>query len=70
MMQEKKTKQIAVRITEETYKTLETEAAKLEWSKAKLAEKILSEWTKAAHSENGGSIHFIINNNNAINITK
>lgn len=69
-MQEKKTKQIAVRITEETYKILETEAAKLEWTKAKLVEKILSEWTKAAHNENGGSIQFIINNNQAINITK
>lgn len=67
-MNQKRTKQIAVRITEETDTILQTEADKLEWSKAKLAEKILSEWTKEVHNNRTGAIQFIIHNNNAINI--
>lgn len=66
-MEEKRTQQIAVRITPETKRILQEEAQKLEWSTAKLAEKILSEWTKE-HHQNGGAINFIIHNNENINI--
>ena len=66
-MSEKRTEQIAVRITAETKKILQEEAKKLEWSTAKLAEKILSEWTKENH-KNGGALNFIIHNNQNINI--
>lgn len=66
-MSEKRTEQIAVRITPETKRILQEEAMKLEWSTAKLAEKILSEWTSKAASK-GGSINFIIEKNENINI--
>lgn len=66
-MCEKRTEQIGIRITPETKKILQEEASKLDWSTAKLAEKILSEWTKKAN-ENNGAISFIIQNNNTINI--
>ena len=66
-MEEKKTKQIAIRITEETYNILQEEADRLEWTKAKLAEKILREWTKNA-KENRGSLQFVIHHNENINI--
>ena len=66
-MNEKKTEQIAVRITAETKRILQEEAQKLEWSTAKLAEKILSEWTKQTHG-NGGAINFVIQNNQNINV--
>ena len=66
-MNEKKTEQIAVRITAETKKILQEEAKKLEWSTAKLAEKILSEWTKQTKT-NGGAVSFVIQNNQSINI--
>lgn len=68
-MNEKRTEQIAVRITPETKRILQSEAKKLEWSTAKLAEKILSEWTKQSKTNNG-AISFIIQNNNTININK
>lgn len=68
-MNEKRTEQIAVRITAETKRILQEEAKKLEWTTAKLAEKILSEWTKQTNAkENGGAISFIIQNNQNINI--
>lgn len=68
-MNEKKTEQIAVRITAETKRILQEEAMKLEWSTAKLAEKILSEWTKQTNTKgNNGAISFIIQNNQNINI--
>lgn len=66
-MNEKRTEQIAVRITPETKRILQEEAKKLEWTTAKLAEKILSEWTKKVTDTNG-AISFIIQNNNTINI--
>ena len=66
-MNEKRTEQIAVRITAETKRILQEEAQKLEWSTAKLAEKILSEWTQKSKN-NDGAISFIIQNNNTINI--
>lgn len=66
-MNEKRTEQIAVRITPETKKILQEEAEKLEWSTAKLAEKILKEWTQTAKHK-GGSISFIIQKNENINI--
>lgn len=69
IMSEKRTEQIAVRITPETKRVLQEEAQKLEWSTAKLAEKILSEWTKQSKTNNG-AISFIIQNNNTININK
>lgn len=66
-MCEKRTEQIGIRITPETKRILQEEASKLDWSTAKLAEKILLEWTKKAN-ENNGAISFIIQNNNTINI--
>ena len=66
-MTEKRTKQIAVRITEETYSVLENEAAKLKWSIAQLANEIISEWTKK-EKDNGGAIQFIIHKNENINL--
>lgn len=66
-MDEKRSEQLNIRITPEMKRTLQEEAKKLEWSTAKLAEKILSEWTKNASSK-GGSISFIIQNNENINI--
>lgn len=68
-MEEKRTKQIAVRITPETYKTLEQEAKKLKWSIAQIANEILTKWTEEKE-ENGGAIQFIINNNQSININQ
>ena len=63
----KRTEQIAVRITQETKSILTTEAQKLDWSVAKLAERILREWTETA--KNGkGSINFVINHNETIHI--
>ena len=67
-MDEKRTKQIAIRITEETNNILQEEAEKLEWSKAKLAEKILREWTKDVKENKGGSLQFVIHHNETINI--
>lgn len=64
---EKRTEQIAVRITAETKQILQEEASKLDWSTSKLAEKILREWTKTAPKSNG-SINFIIGSNENINI--
>lgn len=66
-MDSKRTKQIAVRITPETYEVLEKEAAKLKWSIAQIANEILSKWTQEKE-ENGGAINFIITNNQNINI--
>lgn len=68
-MSEKRTEQIAVRITPETKKVLQEEAKKLDWTVAKLADKILSEWTKES-KKNNGAISFIIHNNNTININE
>lgn len=64
---EKRTEQIAIRITKETKDILQKEAQKLDWSTAKLAEKILREWTKSV-IKNGGAINFIITNNQTINV--
>lgn len=66
-MSEKRTAQIAVRITPETKKILQDEASKIGWSTAKLAERILSEWT-SNNKKTGGAISFIIQNNETINI--
>lgn len=63
----KRTKQIAVRITPETYEILEKEAQKLKWSIAQIANEILTQWTEQKE-ENGGAIQFIISNNQNINI--
>lgn len=68
-MDDKRTKQIAVRITPETYKVLENEAKKLKWSVAKIANEILTEWTQK-EIKNGGAINFIIQNNENININQ
>ena len=68
-MSEKRTKQIAVRITPETYQILEKEAEKLKWSIAKIANEILTQWTEEKE-ENGGAIKFIIENNQNININR
>ena len=66
---EKRTEQIAIRVTKETKDTLQKEAQKLEWTTAKLAEKILREWTKSIkENPQKGAINFIIENNQNINI--
>ena len=59
-MNEKRTEQIAVRITPETKKSLSEEAEKLEWTVSKLAERILNDWVKNKNI-NGGAITFIQN---------
>lgn len=66
-MADKRTDQLNIRITAELTKILTEEAEKLDWSKTKLAEKILSDWAKK-RNENGGAINFIISNNQNINI--
>lgn len=50
-MDQKQTKQIAVRITEEVDKALEIEAKKHRWTKAALANMILEDWTKEREKE-------------------
>lgn len=66
-MKEKRTDQLNIRVSPELTKILTEEAEKLDWSKTKLAEKILSDWAKK-RSENGGAINFVISNNQSINI--
>lgn len=66
---EKRTEQIAIRITKETKETLQKEAQKLDWTTAKLAERILREWTQGVKENNGqGVINFIIGTNENIKI--
>ncbi len=66
---EKRTEQIAVRITPETKERLRAEAEKLDWTIAKLAERILREWTEnTTKSGNQGAINFIIQQNKNIKI--
>ena len=57
-MRGKRTKQIAVRITPETYDVLELEAKKVKWSVAQMANEILTRWTEEVE-QNGGAIDFI-----------
>ena len=52
-MDQKRTKQIAVRITEDVDKTLEEEAKKHRWTKAALVNMILEEWTTEHEKEKG-----------------
>lgn len=67
-MAEKRTEQIAVRITPETKKILQDEAGRLDWTISKLAERILREWTEGAKKKEGPSaIQFIIHNENINN---
>ena len=68
-MNQKRTDQLNIRVSPELTKILTEEAKKLDWSKTKLAEKILSDWAKK-RNENGGAIHFVINNNQSININR
>lgn len=66
---EKRTEQIAVRITPETKDRLRVEAEKLDWTVAKLAERILREWTERTEKgETTGAINFIIGQNGNIRI--
>lgn len=66
---EKRTEQIAIRITKETKDTLQKEAQKLDWTTAKLAERILREWTEGVkENKNQGVINFIIGTNENIKI--
>lgn len=67
-MNEKRTKQLNVRITEKTESILIKEANKLKWSKAQLAEEILRNWTDKAERNETGINQFIIETNNTINI--
>lgn len=66
-MTEKRTEQIAVRITAETKKTLQEEAQKLDWTVSKLAERILREWTEGTKKNGSSAIQFIIGHNENIN---
>lgn len=68
-MEEKKNEVITFRTTEKTKKILQEEARKIGWTTAKLAEKIISEWT-IKRKETGGSISFIIEHNETININR
>ncbi len=45
-MQSKKTEVLTIRITPETMAALQSEAEKREWSKSKMAEKIISNWAE------------------------
>ncbi len=45
-MQSKKTEVLTIRITPETMQALQSEADKREWSKSKMAEKIISNWAE------------------------
>lgn len=66
---EKRTEQIAVRITPETKELLKIEAEKLDWTIAKLSERILREWTEnIGKDKKGGAINFIIQKNENIKI--
>ncbi len=66
---EKRTEQIAVRITPETKERLRVEAEKLDWTIAKLVERILREWTEDTTNGKGqGAINFIIHQNENIKI--
>lgn len=66
-MGEKRTDQLNIRITPELTQILTEEAEKLDWSKTKLAEKILMDWANHRH-KNGGAINFVIHNNQNITI--
>ena len=50
-MSDKRTAQIAVRMTEETKNILDEEAKRLKWSTAKLANEILEKWTREAKND-------------------
>lgn len=65
-MNDKRTKQLNIRITPELERILIEESKKLDWSKTKLADKILTEWAEKRH-ENGGAINFIQNNIENVN---
>ncbi len=67
-MGEKRTEQLNIRVTPELTRILTEEAEKLDWSKTKLAEKILMDWAIHRH-KNGGAIHFVIHNNQNINVS-
>lgn len=60
-MNDKRTQQLNIRITPELEKVLIEEGNRLDWSKTKLAEKILMDWAQKRH-EHGGAINFIQNN--------
>lgn len=66
-MEEKRTEQLNIRVTPKLIQILTEEAEKLDWSKTKLAEKILMDWAKH-RNKNGGAINFIIHNNKNINV--
>lgn len=58
-MNGKRTEQIAVRITPETKKILQEEAGKIDWTTAKLAERILNQWTEES-KQGRGALEFIL----------
>ncbi len=66
-MDDKRIDQLNIRVTPELTQILTEEAKKLDWSKTKLAEKILMDWAKKRH-ENGGAINFVVHSNQNINI--
>ena len=66
-MDDKRIDQLNIRVTPELTQILTEEAKKLDWSKTKLAEKILMDGAKKRH-ENGGAINFVVYSNQNINI--
>lgn len=50
-MQSKKTKVLTIRVTPETMNAIQREADKREWSKSKMAEKIISTWAELHKEE-------------------
>lgn len=67
-MNEKRTKQLNIRVTEETHDIIVREAEKIGWTKASLAERILREWAQGTKENKSGAIQFIINHNENINL--
>lgn len=57
-MRGKRTEQVSVRVTPELSEILVEEARKLDWTKAKLAERILADWAEHRY-ENGGAFGFL-----------
>lgn len=61
MNESKRTEQLNIRVTPEMKQALQEEAAKLDWTATKLAEKILKEWLDGAKEKNGASCSLKIN---------
>lgn len=67
-MADKRTEQIAIRITSETKEILRREAQKYDWTISKLAERILRKWTEGTKTNETGITQFFITHNENINL--